>query len=83
MRVEIVKYRNPRSKEANYARSWNREFRVDEYVHSADEDLDRLYELLIFLGYEMSDDEKAMRDGTHSIFTATFEEEAHEEDQAV
>lgn len=30
--------------------------------------LDRLYELLILLGYQMSDEEKLLKDGTHEIF---------------
>ncbi len=44
-----------------YYRSWSLE-------HEENEDLDRLYDLLIALGYEMSDEEKALRDGTHELF---------------
>ena len=36
---------------------------------------DILYDWLISLGYEMSDDEKALRDGTHEIFTSQLIEE--------
>ena len=37
--------------------------------HMENEKLDRIYELLVKLGYEMSDDEKALRSGTHPLFT--------------
>lgn len=36
--------------------------------HEKNEDLDTLYEFLKELGYEMSDDEKALQDGTHELF---------------
>lgn len=41
--------------------SWNCE-------HKENQNLDRLYDFLITLGYEMSDEEKALRDGTHELF---------------
>jgi len=41
--------------------NWNSQYRENE-------DLDRVYELLEALGYEISDEEKAMRDGTHELF---------------
>lgn len=36
--------------------------------HSENGDLDKTYEFLCKLGYEMSDEEKALRDGTHELF---------------
>lgn len=36
--------------------------------HNTNEKLDRIYALLTNLGYEMSDDEKALQDGTHELF---------------
>lgn len=36
--------------------------------HEENEKLDRIYALLVKLGYEMSDDEKALQDGTHELF---------------
>lgn len=36
--------------------------------HQENEKLDNIYALLIKLGYEMSDDEKALQDGTHEAF---------------
>lgn len=54
--------------------SWNKEKETYEYCYDYDEDLDRLYELLIELGYEMSDEEKAMRDGRHELFQPVEEE---------
>lgn len=46
---------------------WNIEKQCYEYLHKPNDDLDRLYDFLISLGYEMSDEEKAMRDGTHQL----------------
>lgn len=37
-------------------------------VHSESELLDGLYRFLVTLGYQMSDDEKALQDGSHSLF---------------
>jgi len=45
--------------------------------HEENEKLDRIYALLIKLGYEMSDDEKALQNGTHPLFT---EQDAQTED---
>ena len=39
-------------------------------THSENEDLDRVYVFLTSLGYELSDEEQAMRDGTHELFKA-------------
>ncbi|MGN0491063.1 ParB/RepB/Spo0J family partition protein [Ruminococcus sp.] len=38
--------------------------------------LNRIYSLLCKLGYEMSDEEKQLRDGTHSIYMVNKDEEA-------
>ncbi len=38
------------------------------YDYEKNPSLDRLYELLTLLGYEMSDEEKAMQNGTHKLF---------------
>lgn len=51
-----------------WAERWNTEKREYEIVHKPDNELDSLYNFLISLGYEMSDEEKAMMDGTHSLF---------------
>ena len=37
-------------------------------MHSTNKKLDRIYDFLCSLGYEMSDEEKALRDGTHELF---------------
>ncbi len=37
-------------------------------VVAENERLDRVYDFLQSIGYEMSDEEKAMRDGTHEVF---------------
>lgn len=36
--------------------------------HNANEKLDRIYDFLCKLGYEMSDEEKALQNGTHKLF---------------
>ena len=53
---------------------WNDE--GGRYVHSPNAVLDRLYDFLVSLGYQMSDEEKAMRDGTHELFHALDQKEA-------
>lgn len=42
--------------------------------HKVNEKLDRIYALLVKLGYEMSDDEKALQDGTHELFGEATDE---------
>ena len=37
-------------------------------AHAKNGELDSLYELLCGMGYEMSDEEKQMQDGTHRVF---------------
>ncbi len=51
-----------------YNRYWNIEKQL--YICSAteNEELDRLYEFLTSLGYQMSDEEKALQAGTHELF---------------
>lgn len=39
-----------------------------QYRHCASENLDMVYEALVALGYEMSDEEKAMQNGSHEAF---------------
>jgi len=51
-----------------YSREWNRETQKYEYIHKENDRLDLLYNALCDLGYEMSDEEIAMQDGSHSLF---------------
>lgn len=46
---------------------WNSQVGTYKYKHKPNDELDRLYDFLISLGYEMSDEEKAMREGTHQL----------------
>lgn len=46
---------------------WNSQIGTYEYKYKPNDELDRLYDFLVSLGYEMSDEEKAMRDGTHQL----------------
>lgn len=43
------------------------------YKHAVNETLDLIYDCLEKLGYEMSDEERALRDGTHELFTCSEE----------
>ncbi len=47
---------------------WKRYYNDMELSYSGSEELDAIYELLLLLGYQMSDDEKKMKDGTHQLF---------------
>ena len=49
---------------------WNTEKGGCDYVHTTNEDLDETYALLTALGYEMSDEERALQDGSHASFAA-------------
>lgn len=42
-------------------------------IHQENESLDFLYKILTELGYEMSDEEKALQDGTHELFQGVGE----------
>lgn len=42
--------------------------------HEENEKLDHIYALLVKLGYEMSDDEKALQDGSHELFQEVTDE---------
>ncbi len=46
------------------ARSWE-----NKITHCANVDLDAIYDGLISLGYEMSDEEQQLRDGSHELFS--------------
>lgn len=49
-----------------WERKWNRG--QYDYIYEENSSLNDLYDLLEVLGYEMSDEEIAMRNGTHEIF---------------
>lgn len=56
----------------NYITNWNLQ-------HCENDCLDRLYALLVKMGYQMSDEEKALKDGTHRLFTDVGPEDSEEE----
>lgn len=60
------------SMDGSYCGYWSKDWNVErqKYVYSYRENptLDATYEMLTALGYEISDDEQALRDGTHKIF---------------
>lgn len=49
--------------------------------HKENESLDQLYGLLERLGYEMSDEEKQLQNGTHPIFGKADEDSDEDEDE--
>lgn len=51
-----------------YERRWNGTKQIWVCQHKEDTELTNLYKDLELLGYELSDEEKGMRDGTHGIF---------------
>lgn len=53
--------------QAYYTEDWVRDCGY-AYVHCQNEKLDRCYELLTTLGYAMSEEEKRLKDGSHSMF---------------
>ena len=58
-------------KSEGYFRSYWNSYPME---HEENEKLDRIYALLVKLGYEMSDDEKALQDGTHALFGEATDE---------
>lgn len=58
-----------------YYGDWN-SYRV---LHEENNDLDKIYGLLIKLGYKMSEDEKQLQDGTHPLFEAGSEQNSETE----
>ncbi len=54
--------------EGYWDRQWNRDTQVYECSYMPNDELDRLYVLLTKLGYEVSDEEAEMMNGTHSLF---------------
>lgn len=50
------------SSDNNYFERWN------NVAHKENESLDDLYHILVKLGYQMSDEEKQLQDGTHKFF---------------
>ena len=51
-----------------WEKSWNAIERVDECRYCENPELDKLYGILTILGYEMSDEEMQMQNGTHPLF---------------
>lgn len=62
-----------------WGENWNSDKQEYEVAHKPNGELDRLYDFLISLGYQMSDEEKAMRDGTHELL---HRREEHDESKA-
>ncbi len=63
--LQLIYARLGDAKSEGYFRSYWNSYTMK---HEENEKLDRIYALLVKLGYEMSDDEKALQDGTHELF---------------
>lgn len=63
--LQLIYARLGDSKFEGYFRSYWNSYTMK---HEANEKLDRIYALLMKMGYEMSDDEKSLQDGTHELF---------------
>ena len=50
-----------------WTRQWSRESNTQVICYEANDALDALYAFLTSIGYEMSDEEKAMQNGTHPL----------------
>lgn len=57
------------ARESYWSSCWNSQRQTYEYRLDNNEMLDRIYEVLALLGYEMSDEEKAVQNGTHTLYT--------------
>lgn len=54
---------------------WNVDAKCQTFTYQASDRLDTLYQFLTSIGYEMSDEEKAMQDGTHELFREVQDDE--------
>lgn len=63
--LQLIYARLGDDKSSGYFRSYWNNYTMK---HEENEKLDRIYALLVKLGYEMSDDEKALQNGTHELF---------------
>ena len=61
---------------------WNTKKGGCDYIHRDNEDLDETYALLTALGYEMSDEERALQDGSHAAFVTYGPENAADKEDA-
>ncbi len=53
---------------SKYEKKYERYYNGTSYEYAENEKLDRLYEILETVGYQMSEEEKAFKDGTHKLF---------------
>ena len=55
---------------------WKPDYQSGRYGWEENGSLDAIYTLLVALGYEMSDEEKALQNGTHAIFSTNAPKKA-------
>lgn len=64
------------SEDSGYSqRQWNSEKQAYVRSHERNDGLDYIYDLLVSLGYTMSDEEKQLQYGTHELFSEVTAEE--------
>lgn len=63
--LKLIYYRLGDDKTRSFSTTYKGQF--PEFKHC--EELEIVYTMLIWLGYEMSDDEIALRNGTHELFS--------------
>lgn len=51
-----------------YSSHWDREKQINSYRYEPNDTLDSLYAFLVSIGYDISDEEKAMQNGAHELF---------------
>lgn len=67
------------SKDGDKYWDWHYNGSVRYFEYEENDKLDLIYQLLTQLGYEMSDEEKEMQDGTHELFGITDEDMAEDD----
>lgn len=55
---------------------WDADAKCQLFIYQVSDRLDGLYKFLTSIGYEMSDEEKALQNGTHELFREVAEEES-------
>lgn len=71
-----IAYALQEDEEAGYFQlQWDAGAKCRTFSYKTNDDLDALYKFLTSIGYEMSDEEKAMQDGTHELFQEVQDDE--------
>ena len=55
---------------------WDADAKCQLFIYQVSDRLDGLYKFLTSIGYEMSDEEKALQNGTHELFREVAEQDS-------